>query len=312
MNKNIYRQYDSRWRSLPYPTSRYSFANNGCGCCACTHVIIELDKYKNYTPKNVRPYMVNNGFATKGHGTTWSGIKKTLEHFGFSVINHSTMTDLFKTLDKRKAQNKPCLGVILFRAGVKGGVRWTSGGHYVMFANYKVSGGKHYFYTKDSGGRKHDGWYCYETTMKGLIPQIWSAIPKDSPAPKPTPTPTPYKPSKISVDGDWGKGTTKLTQSVMKTTIDGIISSQPSSYKPYVKGANTNSWQFVSKNAKGSATVKAIQKMVGANQDGKWGQATSKAVQKWLNKQGYKLSVDGDFGKGSVKAFQRWLNTQVR
>ena len=46
MNSKIYRQADSRWGSLPYPTKKYSFAGNGCGCCACTHVIIELEKYK--------------------------------------------------------------------------------------------------------------------------------------------------------------------------------------------------------------------------------------------------------------------------
>ena len=171
MNSKIYRQADSRWGSLPYPTKKYSFAGNGCGCCACTHVIIELEKYKNYTPANVRPWMVKQGFATYGNGTTWSGIKKTLEHYGFTVINHPTMSDAFNTLEKRKHK----LGVILFRSGSRGGITWTSGGHYVAFTDYKVIGKKHYFYCKDSGGRCHDGWYCYETTMRGLIPQIWSA-----------------------------------------------------------------------------------------------------------------------------------------
>ena len=57
--------------------------------------------------------------------------------------------------------------------------------------DYKVSGNKHYFYTKDSGGRKHSGWYCYETQMKGLIPQIWSALKPGEPTPTPTPEPTP-------------------------------------------------------------------------------------------------------------------------
>lgn len=178
MNNNLYKQADSRWGSLAYPTKAYSFAGNGCGCCACLHVIIEQDKYKNWTPKNLRPYMVDQGFATRGNGTTWNGIKLTLEHYGNTVINHATMTDIFKTLDTRKEKNLPCLGVILFRAGTKGGVKWTAGGHYVAFVDYKKSGDKHYFYTKDSGSRNHDGWYCYETTMQGLIPQIWSALPK--------------------------------------------------------------------------------------------------------------------------------------
>lgn len=189
MNKNIYRQADSRWGSLPYPTKSYSFAGSGCGCCACLHVIIEQDKYKNWTPKELRPYMVGQGFATKGHGTTWAGIKKTLEHYNNTVINHATMKSIFDTLDDRKVKGLPCLGVILFRAGTKGGIKWTAGGHYVAFVDYKKVNGKHYFYTKDSGGRHHDGWYCYETTMQGLIPQIWSALPKTA-TPKQTTTTT--------------------------------------------------------------------------------------------------------------------------
>lgn len=171
MNSKIYRQADSRWGSLPYPTKRYSFAGNGCGCCACLHVLIELEKYKDWTPKDLRPYMVQQGFATYGNGTTWSGITKTLQHYGFEVINHPTMQHVFNTLEKRKHK----LGVILFRGGSKGGVTWTTGGHYVAYTDYKMIGNKHYFYCKDSGGRHHDGWYCYEDTMRGLIPQIWSA-----------------------------------------------------------------------------------------------------------------------------------------
>ena len=190
MNSKIYRQADSRWGSLPYPTKGYSFAHNGCGCCACTHNIIEIPSYAKYTPANVRPYMVQQGFATRGHGTTWNGITRTLEHYGFKVsapnIN-SSMKGAWDILNKKDA---PKQGVLLFRRGTKGGVRWTDGGHYVAFLNYKVKNGKHYFYTKDSGGRHHDGWYCYETQMAGLLPKIWIVTGKpNQPAPSPDPKP---------------------------------------------------------------------------------------------------------------------------
>ena len=52
MNSKIYRQADSRWGSLPYPTKKYSFAGNGCGCCACLHVIIELEKFNKGSDNN--------------------------------------------------------------------------------------------------------------------------------------------------------------------------------------------------------------------------------------------------------------------
>ena len=70
MRSAIFRQYDARWGKLPYPTKSYSFANNGCGCCACTHLVIELERYKNITPRTLRKYMVDRGFATRGNGTT--------------------------------------------------------------------------------------------------------------------------------------------------------------------------------------------------------------------------------------------------
>lgn len=172
MREQIFRQYDNRWGKLAYPTKAYSFAGNGCGCCAVTHVIIELEKYKKYTPKDVRPYMVKQGFATEGQGTLHKGITLALRYYGLKPCMHETMPQAFDELSRIK---KGCrAGIILFDKGTKGGVTWTSGGHYVAFLDYKVVDGKHYFYMKDSGARHNDGWYCYETHMKGLIKEIWT------------------------------------------------------------------------------------------------------------------------------------------
>ena len=171
MRSEIFRQYDSRWGSLKYPSGKYTMSGSGCGCCACTHLIIEKDEYANYTPKDVRKYMVNQGFATKGHGTTWDGITKTLEHYGFDVRKPNISASMTGAWEELSKGNRA--GVLLFKAGSRGGVTWTSGGHYVAFLDYKVKNGKHYFYTKDSGGRCNDGWHCYADTMRGLLPQIW-------------------------------------------------------------------------------------------------------------------------------------------
>lgn len=169
-NKTIFRQADSRWGSLPYPTSTYKFAGNGCGCCAVTHCAIELENFKNYTPADVRKYMVQ--FATKGNGTLWNGITKGLEHYGFNVHwrQADTMTDIWKVL---KTSLKK--GVILF-GSAKGGTKkitWTTGGHYVAFVDWKYENGDYWFYCKDSGGRKHDGWYSYKQHMAGDIKHVW-------------------------------------------------------------------------------------------------------------------------------------------
>lgn len=171
MHSAIFRQYDTRWGSLKYPSGKYTMKSSGCGCCACTHLIIEQDEYKNYTPKNVRTYMVGQGFATEGHGTLWSGITKTLEHYGFDVKRPNISTSMSSAWKELNKGNRG--GVLLLKKGTRGGVTWTSGGHYVAFLDYKVVDNKHYFYIKDSGARHNDGWYCYEDTMYGLLPQIF-------------------------------------------------------------------------------------------------------------------------------------------
>ena len=187
MNKNIFRQYDSRWGYLPYPSRPYTVARSGCGCCAVTHCVIELSKYKNYTPKNIRPFMVK--YATRGNGTLWSGITAGLKHWGYTVSQPNvsrSMRSAWEILNRKGALKR---GVILFGSSLGGTqrVRWTGGGHYVAFVDYKVQNGKHWFYTKDSGGRKHDGWYSYEGTMAGDVRQIWicTAAKDEKPIPKP-------------------------------------------------------------------------------------------------------------------------------
>lgn len=199
MNKTIYRQADSRWGSLPYPTSSYKFASNGCGCCAVTHCAIEIDKYKNYTPADVRKYMVQ--FATKGHGTTWAGITKGLQNYGYNVHwnQNDSMSDIWKVLKTSLKR-----GVILFgssRAGSKK-IVWTTGGHYVAFVDWKYENGDYWFYIKDSGGRtkdgKRDGWFSYKQHLKGDVRNVWICTSYKS-APKPAPTPT--KPTKGTYTG---------------------------------------------------------------------------------------------------------------
>lgn len=169
MNKKIYRQYDSRWGNLPYPSKPYTLSRSGCGCVAVTHCAIERDKYKNLTPKDVRKFMVK--YATKGQGTLWNGITKGLEHYGYNVHwrQADTMKDIYKVLSKSLKR-----GVILF-GSTKGpdGTVWTKDGHFIAFTAYKIEKGKHWFYLKDSGGRKHDGWYCYEKSMKGDVRQVF-------------------------------------------------------------------------------------------------------------------------------------------
>ena len=222
-NPNIYRQYDDRWGSLPYPGSGAYLSDSGCGCLAVYHCAIELEKYKNLTVKKCRNYMVQ--FATVEHGTLWSGMTEGLKHYGYKVHwrEADTMSDIFKELkDSCKC------GAILF-AKKKGpsygpdGTLWTNIGHYIAFCDYKIEDGQHWFYMKDSGPRKHDKWFSYEKSMKGCVRNVWickSTKEKGAdptPDPKPTPKSKTYKGNYPNVKlylepGDRGENVIRLQQ----------------------------------------------------------------------------------------------------
>ena len=173
MNKTIFKQTNTKWSSLAYPTKASSFGGNGCGCCACVHVAIEQKAKKDWTPKTLRPWMVKQGYAVANQGTTWNGITETLKHIGHKKVvkvwDADPMSAAWKELNKGNR-----IGIILFNSN-RGpdGTLFTASGHYIAFTDYKVKDKKHYFYLKDSGGRNHDGWFCYEKSMKGCIPKLW-------------------------------------------------------------------------------------------------------------------------------------------
>lgn len=173
MNSTVYKQTDSRWSSLYYPKKGYTVGGSGCGLLACVHIAIEQNSKKNWTPKNLRAWMVSQGFAIAGQGTRWEGITKTLQYIGHKTVvkvyDADPMSKAWAELNKGNR-----IGVILFNSRkAPNGIRWTASGHYVAFTDYKVKDGKHYFYCKDSGGRNHTGWYTYENSMKGCIPKMW-------------------------------------------------------------------------------------------------------------------------------------------
>ena len=231
-NKAIYRQADSKWGSLPFPSGGYTIKGNGCGCCAVTHVIIELDKYKNYTPATIQPYMKQ--YATKD-GLYHSGIPASLKHYGLEVTEIGTsdpMSKAWKLLgsDGRRA------GVLLFY-GKKGpdGTVWTTSGHFIAFVDYKIVNGKHWFYLKDSSDRtsthvningkrvneRHNGWWCYENSMKGDLPKLWIAkIPGEET--KKTTTTTTSSKTYTAIDVSEFQGTIDWTK-VKKAGVDAAI-----------------------------------------------------------------------------------------
>ena len=204
MNKTKYLQTDPRWGGLVYPRPPYYLRNCGCGEVAICNCIIEMDRYKSYTPATIQPYCKQYA-DPNGNGTYWSGIPAMMKYYGMTEVQeHDTMSSLWKEMAKG---NRVVIYLMGARAGGNKGVHWTSGGHYVCSVAYKYENGKHWVYVKDSYSNSslRNGWISYEDNMRGDVVKVWSG---KIPAKKKVYVPkTAYKgklPSKTLKHGDRG------------------------------------------------------------------------------------------------------------
>lgn len=249
MGYKTYKQADSRWGKKNYNGSS-TMATAGCGPTSVAMLAYAVDGKTD--PWDVAKYMQKHGYAIRNNGTAWAGIPAAMKAFGLQDVKEVVkMADVWNYLSKGYCAD------FLFRGGSRGGITWTSSGHYVAVTDYKVKDGKHYLYTRDSGGRNHTGWYCYETQMKGLIPKIWVGLvvaKEIKPINKPTGTYTGSYPTvtikedsknnnvklwqkflnwyggfKLTVDGNFGSKTdsaTRVFQTTEGLTVDGIVGSK--------------------------------------------------------------------------------------
>lgn len=120
------------------------------------------------------------------------------------------------------------------------------------------------------------------------------------------PASSPSSSGGLKVDGYWGKDTTRRLQQIFGTTVDGVVSNQFSCYKAQNPGLDSG-WEWQSNPSGYSPLIKAIQKKVGASQDGHIGPKTIKAIQKWMG-----TTQDGVFSAKSpcIKKLQQWCNNQ--
>lgn len=113
---------------------------------------------------------------------------------------------------------------------------------------------------------------------------------------------------KLTVDGLWGKNTTKALQKALGTPVDGIVDSQCIDWKAKNPGLTTGwDWQKV---GKGSKCIKALQKLLGVTQDGVFGEKSINALIKALKDYSGATEYDGKLDKPSItiKAMQKLLN----
>lgn len=117
---------------------------------------------------------------------------------------------------------------------------------------------------------------------------------------------TPVKPDvgKLKVDGFWGTSTTAKFQQVMKTPIDGIVSSQERAWKAENPGLTTG-WDWDAVKPNGSILISTVQERLDVVRDGVLGPDSIRAFQRRMG-----TPVDGVFSEESkaIMALQRRLN----
>lgn len=202
MNKKKFMQTDKRWGSLGYPKKPWCIRNCGCGEVSIANIIIEMDKYKNYTPATIQPYCKQFA-APNGNGTYFAGIPKMMSHYGLTEVKeHQTMSELWKELKKG---DRVAIYLMGSRLGGSKRVHWTSGGHFVCSVGYKYENKKHYVYIKDSysNSKLRNGWITYEENMRNDVVRVWSGkLPKKKAAPKKSVDVI----AQEVIDGKWGNG----------------------------------------------------------------------------------------------------------
>lgn len=202
MNKKKFMQTDKRWGSLGYPKAPWYIRNCGCGEVSIANIIIEIEKYKNYTPATIQPYCKQYA-APNGNGTYFAGIPKMMAHYGLTEVKeHDTMAQLWKELKKG---DRVAIYLMGSRPGGAKRVHWTSGGHFVCSVGFRIRNGLHEVYVKDSysNSKLRNGWISYEENMRNDVVRVWSGkLPKKKAAPKKSVDVI----AQEVIDGKWGNG----------------------------------------------------------------------------------------------------------
>lgn len=117
---------------------------------------------------------------------------------------------------------------------------------------------------------------------------------------------------KVAIDHRWGPATTRASQKVLGTYIDGIVSKQSKRARKYLPNVSTASWKFVNNPGRGSNMIRALQRLVDSSVDGKCGPETVADLQVFLKEKGYYSGrIDCKMGPGTVSGWQRYLNSRL-
>lgn len=119
-----YKQYDSRWGSVPYTVTgskNQTIKSSGCGTTSMADIIATWWD-KSITPKETSAWAVEHGYRTKNSGTAWEYFSRMAKEYKASKFVQTTS---FATM-------RGCLAdggyvVVSFRPS-----KWTRNGHFCV------------------------------------------------------------------------------------------------------------------------------------------------------------------------------------
>lgn len=163
----VYNQYDPAWKNKPYSTS--TIGDSGCGPSAMAMAITNLTGQK-ITPVETSEYAASIGMYIAGTGSSWDIVPKLAQHWGM------TSEPVGKDINKIKAALQK--GGLVVTSG-KGGLPFTSGGHYIVIRGITAEGK---FKVGDSGhvetnNQEWDPEQLIQSTPGGSAYAVYKAAP---------------------------------------------------------------------------------------------------------------------------------------
>lgn len=147
---NDYKQYNY---SATY--SGGSFASQACGPTSVADLL-------GISPLTTAAWLTNNGYATKGQGTSWFGIAPCLSAFGGGgkMLNTGSLLGTMSGSvfdDWQRKIQAGCTGILLMGRGRNN--YWTNSGHFVAIVSYDKISNQYLVYDPASAART--GWHPF-------------------------------------------------------------------------------------------------------------------------------------------------------
>ncbi|MBO4351328.1 MAG: SH3 domain-containing protein [Proteobacteria bacterium] len=152
-----YKQYDSRWASLPFTSigdSSQTYKSSGCGPTAAADVVWSM-RNNSVTPVTLGTMCVDNGYRSAHNGTDNDFFPFVGAKYGMSCTHTYDMS----TLKSKLADG--ALAVARMGAGY-----WTTGGHFICV--YKYDGSTVYANDPGSSNRKSQNGSDFKKEMKDI------------------------------------------------------------------------------------------------------------------------------------------------